>query len=90
MKRFGMSIAMAWVLVALLAGPTLAFHCPAMIKECQATADSVAGRQGSDKAMVEQARKGCDAAMKLHQEGKHKESMIEAGAAIVAASKALN
>jgi hypothetical protein len=49
----------------------------------QATADIVAQRPGTDKAAVEGARKGCDG------EGKHKESMIKAGEAIAAISKAL-
>jgi hypothetical protein len=35
------------------------------------------------------ARKGCDEAMKLHEEGKHKESMIKAGETIAEISKAL-
>ncbi len=89
MKRFGMSIVMAGAFVALIAAPTLAFHCPAMVKECQATADVVAGRPGSDMAMVDEARKGCEAAMKLHQEGKHKDAMIKAGEATTMASKAV-
>jgi hypothetical protein len=40
-------------------------------------------------AMVDQAREGCEAAMKLHQAGKHKDAMIEAGEAITLASTAV-
>jgi hypothetical protein len=71
------------------AGSALAFHCPALVKDCQATADIVAKRPGSDKAAVDKGRKGCDEAMKLHAEGKHKASMIRAGEAIAQISEAL-
>lgn len=80
---------MGTTLVALLATPVFAFHCPVLVKECQTTADIVAKRPGSDQAAVAEARKGCEEALKLHQEGKHKESMIRAGEALTAMSKAL-
>jgi len=86
-KRF--AICAAFALVLGVAGQALAYHCPALIKECQATADLVSQRDGSDKAAAEKARKGCDEAMTLHQQGKHKESMTRAGEAIAEASKAL-
>ena len=89
MKRLPVSILIGLALPALVAGPALAYHCPALVKECQATADIVAKRDGSDKAAAAKARKGCDEAMKLHQEGKHKEAMIRAGEAIAEVSKAL-
>lgn len=89
MKRFATCMVMTIALCVTVTGQALAYHCPALIKECQATADIVSKREGSDKAAVEKARKGCDEAMKLHQEGKHKESMIKAGAAIEEISKAL-
>jgi len=78
MKRFAMSSVTGVALAILPASPALAYHCPALVKECQATADIVAKREGSDKAALEKARKGCDEALKLHQDGKHKESMIRA------------
>ena len=86
-KRF--AICAACALVLGMTGQALAYHCPALIKECQATADVVSKRDGSDKAAVEKARKGCDEAMTLHQQGKHKESMAKAGEAIAEASNAL-
>lgn len=89
MKRFATSISMSVALVTAVAGPALAYHCPALVKECQATADIVASRDGSDTAAVAKARTGCDEAMKLHQEGKHKEAQIRAGEAIAEVSKAL-
>lgn len=87
MKR--LAICAAFALTLGVADQALAYHCPALIKECQATADIVSHREGSDKAAVEKARKGCDEAMKLHQEGKHKESMTKAGETIAEVSKAL-
>jgi hypothetical protein len=84
-----MSVLIGGTLVALGAGPAFAFRCPALVKECQTTADVVAKRDGSDAATVEKARKGCDEAMKLHEEKKHKESMVRAGKAFADVSKAL-
>jgi hypothetical protein len=87
MKR--LAACATFVLALGVTGQVLAYHCPALVKECQATADIVGKRDGSDTRAVEKARKGCDEAMKLHQEGKHKESMIRAGEAIAEISKAL-
>jgi hypothetical protein len=89
MQRIATSTLMGVALATVMAGPVFAYHCPALVKECQATADVVAKREGSDKAAVGKAQKACDEAMKLHQEGKHKESMVKAGEAIADASKAL-
>ena len=89
MKRFAMNILGGVALATMGASPALAYHCPDLVKECQATADIVAKREGSDKAALEKTRKGCDEALKLHQDGKHKESMIRVGEAIAAVSKAL-
>lgn len=89
MKRVATSIFTSVVLVTAMAGQALAYHCPALVKECETTADIVAGREGSDKAAVTKARQGCAEAMKLHQEGKHKEAQIRAGEAIAEVSKAL-
>lgn len=89
MKRLAIRISMVVALVAMAAGPALAYHCPALVKECHTTADIVASRDGSDKAAVAEARKGCDEAMKLHQEGKHKEAQIRVGEAIAEVSKGL-
>jgi hypothetical protein len=89
MKRTGTVTLLGGTVIALLASPVLAFHCPVLIKECQTTADVVAKRPGTDQAAVAEARKGCDEALKLHQQGMHKASMIKAGEAIAAMSKAL-
>lgn len=89
MERSWISIVMGGALVSLTASPVLAYHCPALVKECQTTSEIVAKRPGSDKAAVDKARKGCDEALKLHQEGKHKESMIKVGETIADLSKAL-
>jgi len=62
MERSWIGIVMGGALVGLTASPVLAYHCPALIKECQTTADVVANRPGTDKAAVEKARQGCDEA----------------------------
>lgn len=89
MKRVTTSLFMGLALTTIWAGQALAYHCPALVKECQATADIVASREGSDKAAVAKARMGCDEAMTLHQAGKHKEAQIRVGEAIAEISKAL-
>lgn len=89
MKRFAMSTLTSVALATVMASPAGAYHCPALVKECRATADIVAKRDGSDKAALAMARKGCEEAMKLHQAGKHTESMIRVGEAIAEVSKAL-
>jgi hypothetical protein len=89
MKRRATILLMGVTLTIMMAGSALAFHCPALVKECKATADIVAKREGSDKAAVEKARTGCDEAMKLHAEGTHKESMVRVGEAIADVSRAL-
>jgi hypothetical protein len=89
MKRFTRTISIGVALAIMVAGPAFAYHCPPLVKECQTTADIVAKQPGSDKAAVDKARKGCDEAMKLHEDGKHKESMVRVGEAIADVSKAL-
>lgn len=89
-RMTAMVVAVVAAVVAMAPGtPAFAYHCPALVKECQATADVVAKRDGSDKDALAKARKGCDEAMKLHQEGKHKESMVKVGEAIADVSRAL-
>jgi hypothetical protein len=82
-------VVMTAVFSVSLAAPALAYRCPVLVKECRATADIVAAREGTDKAAVEEARKRCDEALRLHETGQHKESQIEAGEAIADVSRAL-
>jgi hypothetical protein len=89
MRRFATATLCGVGLTAMMAGPALAFHCPALVKECQTTADIIAKRPGSDMAMVEKGRKGCEEALKLHQAGKHTESMVRVGQAIAEMSEGL-
>lgn len=91
LSRKRVRIAAAVIAVVPLAAgtPAFAYHCPALVKECQATADIAAKRDGTDKDALAKARKGCDEAMKLHQEGKHKESMVKVGEAIADVSRTL-
>jgi hypothetical protein len=89
MKPLATGIVITGALLILSAGPAFAYHCPALVKECQSTADIVVKREGSDTAAVQKARQGCDEALKLHQEGKHKESMVKVGEAIADVSRAL-
>ena len=88
MKRLAAAV-LGVGLTAMLAGPALAFHCPALVKECETTADIIAKRPGSNMAMVDKGRKGCEEALALHKAGKHKESMVKVGQAIAEMSEGL-
>jgi hypothetical protein len=89
MNRFTSATVLGVGLTVMLTGPALAFHCPALIKECESTADIIAKRPGSDMTMVDKGRKGCEEAMNLHKAGKHKEAMIKVGQAIAEMSEGL-
>jgi hypothetical protein len=89
MRRFATAAVFAVAFTAMMAGAVSAYHCPALVKECETTADIIAKRPGSDMAMVEKGRKGCEEALKLHQAGKHKESMVRVGQAIAEMSEGL-
>jgi hypothetical protein len=56
-------------LVALAAGPALAFQCPKLISEINASAGNRLDSAGYD------AREKAAEAQKLHSEGKHAESV---------------
>jgi hypothetical protein len=69
--------------------PVQAFHCPLLAKECQALVAKMEKRGDTDKAKVAKAKQGCDDALRLHEGGKHKASVIKAGEAISLAGKAV-
>ena len=53
MKRLLMPVSISVALGVTMVGQALAYHCPALVKECQTTADIVASREGSDQAAVD-------------------------------------
>lgn len=70
---------MALTVIALTAGPALAFQCPALLKQIQ---DQTANRldNGANTAKVLAAQ-----ADQLHKDGKHAESVAKAEEAAAAA-----
>lgn len=73
MKTMVSAVALAAALV-LAAGPALAFTCPKLIaanKQLIAEAE----QKGVAKAKIDQAKKLNDEAQKLHEAGKHQESV---------------
>jgi hypothetical protein len=64
--------------LALAAGPALASNCPVVIKQGR---DAAAKMNASD-AKVKQALAKLDEAQKLHDGGKHTESLKSAGEAL--------
>jgi hypothetical protein len=70
---------MALTVVALAAGPALAFQCPALIKQIQdKTANRLDNGANAAKALVRESEQ-------LHKDGKHAESVAKAEQAAVVA-----
>ena len=74
---------MALAMVGVLAGPAMAFQCPLLIKQIE---DATAGK--SDAASAK-ARELAGEAKKLHEGGKHAESIAKAEEAAKGISLAL-
>ncbi len=73
MKHVVAAVAFA-VALALASGPALAFHCP---KDIAANKESIAAAEkaGKDPKKIAEAKKLNDEAQKLHDAGKHQESI---------------
>jgi hypothetical protein len=87
MKRHVTGILAFVFILGLNAPAVLAYDCPNLVKECEALVGKLGKRQGTDTTKLAQAKAGCEEALKLHQAGKHKESIIKAGEAISAAGE---
>ncbi len=90
MNRYVVTLSAAGLVlgIAALADPAQAWHCPVLVKECQALVAKTEKREGVDAGKLAQAKKGCEEALKLHEGGKHKASVVKAGEAIAMAGKA--
>lgn len=88
MKNYAMTILAAGLILGLSAAPVQAFHCPKLVNECRALVAKMEKRAGIDKMKVAKAKQGCEDALKLHEAGKHKASVIKAGEAISLAGEA--
>lgn len=88
MKRLWSAVSVA-VVLGLSPTVVLAYHCPLLVKECEALVAKMEKRTDTDKAVVEEAKKGCQEALKLHEAGNHKDAVIKAGEAISMAGKAV-
>jgi hypothetical protein len=76
-------IALALGMVAVLAGPAVAFQCPLLIKQIE---DATAGKTDANST---KARELAAEAKKLHEAGKHAESIAKADDAAKVISLAL-
>jgi len=59
------------------------------VRECRAVVVKMEQRADTDKAIVAEAKKGCEEALKLHEAGDHKGSQSKVGEAIALTGKAL-
>ena len=76
-------IALALGMVAVLAGPAVAFQCPLLIKQIE---DATAGKTDANST---KAKELAAEAKKLHEAGKHAESIAKADEAAKVISLAL-
>ena len=88
MKKLVVGAVAGMLIIGLHIPAALAFHCPALVKECEALVAKVENRPSADKAQAAAAKQGCAEAMKLHEAGNHTDSIIKAGEAIAQAGKA--
>lgn len=88
MKQSAIAILAAAFLLALTA-PVQAAHCPALVKECRTLVEKLEKKGKSDAMTLAKAKQGCEDAQKLHESGKHKDSVIKAGQAITLAGESV-
>ncbi|MFQ5937057.1 MAG: hypothetical protein ACE5LB_11695 [Acidiferrobacterales bacterium] len=88
MKNYAIAVLSAGLVLGVNVTPVQAYHCPLLAKECQALVAKMEKRGNADKAKVAKAKQGCDEALRLHEAGKHKDSVIKAGQAISLAGEA--
>jgi hypothetical protein len=88
MKRHTLPVLVSGLVLGLGTASALAYHCPKLVAECQAVVAKVEKRAGTDMSKVAEAKQGCEDALKLHEQGKHKDSVIKAGESISLAGQA--
>ncbi len=88
MKKYVLSVLASGLVLGLGTTSVMAYHCPKLVAECRALVGKMEKRAGSDMAKVAQAKKGCEEAQKLHEQGDHKGSVVKAGDSISLAGQA--
>jgi hypothetical protein len=88
MNKHVISVLVSGLVFAAGTTSVLAYHCPKLVAECRAVVGKVEKRAGSDMGKVAEAKQGCEDALKLHEQGDHKASVIKAGEAISLAGEA--
>ena len=88
MKKYVLSVLTSGLILGL--GPTsvMAYDCPNLVTRCQALVGKMEKRAGIDMAKITEAKKGCEEAQKLHEQGDHKGSVVKAGDSISLAGQA--
>ena len=89
MKHFIVGTLAGLVFLGLQASVVLAYHCPVLVKECNALVAKLENNPKADKEEVAEAKKECAEAQQLHDAGKHADAVIKAGEAIAAAGEAV-
>ncbi|MCZ6874232.1 MAG: hypothetical protein O7G88_12015 [bacterium] len=87
MRRLTVIALACALMLGLSAASALAYHCPLLVKECNALASKMEKKPNADKKLVAEAKQGCADALQLHSTGKHADAVIKAGEAISMAGK---
>ncbi len=87
MRRLAVIALAGALMLGLSAASALAYHCPLLVKECNALASKMEKKPNTDKKQVAGAKQGCADALQLHNTGKHANAVIKAGKAMAMAGK---
>ena len=82
MKKYAMVLLVTTLIVGLNTVPVWAYHCPNLVKTCYALVAKLEKRADIDKQTLANAKQSCEQALRLHESGWHKESVIKVGEAI--------
>ena len=88
MNKNTLAALVSGLVLASGASAVFAFHCPKLVSECQAVVAKAEKRAGTDMAKLAQAKQGCEDALTLHGQGKHRDAVIKAGESIALAGEA--
>jgi hypothetical protein len=76
------------VALGLFASPAQALLCPQLVKDCQTLIAKVE-KKGGNASKIREAKEHCQRAQQLHEQGKHVDSVIQAGKGVEEAGEAL-
>lgn len=89
MRKLLIGCGLGLVMLGFQAATVFAYHCPLLVKECNALVDKLEKNPSADQEQVAAAKQGCADALQLHNDGQHADAVIKAGEAITMAGKSV-